>query len=295
MKALITGGAGFIGTHLAEHLSAKGFEITIFDILDNDCYFDFDFSSYQRVRGDVENYPDLEKAAYGCDVIFHLAGLLGTDFLIERAEAAVQTNIIGTLNVLEAARANKALVVYLSLLPDWDNPYMITKNAAAKFCQMYYREFGLKTIVIRATHIYGERQRWEPVRKAVPNFIIAALQQKPLTIYGSGEQLMDLLYVKDAVQAIASSIERPAAIGNSIELGSGEQVRVTQLARTIIDLCGGASILEFEGKRPGEPHIPDAYYPADTTQQKKVLGFVPSTTLLSGLQKTIGWYRRIIS
>lgn len=295
MKVLITGGTGFIGTHLNEFLNSNCYSTRIFDINGNSQFYDVDFTGWDLIIGDVSNYVEVMHAAEKCDVIVHLASALGTDYLINQPHFTVQSNIIGTLNVLDVAKATGAKVIYLSLLPDWNNPYMITKNAASKFCQMYFTEFGVKTIVLRGTHIYGERQKSAPVRKAVPNFVLAALKNKPIQIYGSGDQLMDLLYVKDTVKAIVSAINTPLAIGQAIELGSGVGISVITLARKIITLCDSSSTIEFIGPRPGEPSSLKSFIPANTQNQSSILGFVPQTSLDQGLIQTINWYRDLLS
>ena len=294
MKALVTGGAGFIGSHLVEYLARKGVKVKIFDATTDKKYFDFNLSSWDIVRGNIENYSEILQAADNCEVIFHLAGVLGTDFLVQRPKIAVQSNIFGTLNILDVARVTGSIVVYLSVLPNWNNSYMITKNAAAKFCQMYFQEFGVKTVILRGVHIYGERQKWKPIRKALPNFIVSALQNRPLGIYGNGNQLMDLLYVEDVVEAISRAAEVSMALGQTIELGSGIGVKVIDLAKKIIELCSSSSRLRFDGPRIGEPDTPAAFTPANIQQQVKILGFMPKISLDDGLIQTIEWYKRIL-
>lgn len=292
MKALITGGAGFIGSHLVEQLSTSGVPVRIFDINETDHCFEFDLSRYDFVKGDVRNEIELLKAAEDCDTIFHLAGVLGTDILVQHPKLAVHVNILGTLNVLDVARKTGATIVYPSLLPDWNSPYMITKHAAAKFCQLYFEEYGTKVIVLRVTHVYGERQKWMPIRKAIPTFIVSALQNEPLRIYGTGKQLMDLIYVEDAVMAMIKAAETPNAIGSSLELGSGIGTRVVDLASGIIELCHSKSRLKFVGHRPGEPDSSDAFVPADIGRLATVLGISPRVDLQVGLDRTITWYRQ---
>jgi len=291
LKALITGGAGFVGSYLAEHLRAIGIEVTIFDIYQNEYYFDFRPKDFNLVNGDILDNLLLKEAAKGCDVIFHLAGLLGTDYLVYLPEQAVRVNIHGTINVLNVARDNNATVIYLSLLPQWNNSYMITKNAAEQFCSMYNQELGVKTIVVKATHIYGGRQKWHPVGKAVPNFIITAIEGKPLAIYGSGSQLMDLIHAKDAALALANCIDNQPIIGKSIELGTGDGISVANVARKIISLCSSNSVLKFTDMRAGEPHHAGAFTPANTGQMKSLLNFTPKIDLDKGLSDTIEWYR----
>ncbi|MBP7964417.1 MAG: NAD-dependent epimerase/dehydratase family protein [Caldilineaceae bacterium] len=291
MKFLVTGGAGFVGSHLVEQLvHDPAAEVKIYDSYPHQRYFDFHLQDYEVVSGDILDSELVNQACHGIDVVFHLAGAVGTDYLIKDPQRAVETNIIGTLNILEAARANSAKVVYLSLLPDWLNPYMITKNTATQFCQMYRNEFGLPIIVFRASHIYGKRQKWHPVKKAVPNFIRSALADSDISIFGTGEQLMDLIYVNDAASAMINCLKMPDAWGKVIELGSGIGITVRELALKIIDLSSSKSQLEYIGARPGEPVSKDAFVPADIHQLSNLIGNYLDTSLEYGLQQTIQWY-----
>lgn len=291
MKALITGGVGFVGSHLAEYLRTVGVDVCIFDNYSNKCSFDFEPHGFNFVNGDILDNLLLKKAAKDCNVIFHLAGLLGTDYLIDFPEQAVRVNILGTINVLNVARDNDATVVFLSLLPQWHNPYMVTKNAAEQFCKIYSNELSTKTIVLKATHIYGGRQKWYPVVKAVPNFILSALEGRPIPIFGSGNQLMDLIHVNDAVRALASCANNQKIIGKSVELGTGVGISVENVAKRIISLCSSNSEIQFLGGRQGEPQLANAFTPANTVQLKTLLNFTPEMDLNTGLSETINWYR----
>lgn len=291
MKALITGGAGFVGSHLAEHLRSIGIEVSIFDINHRKRYFDFKPQDFNFIQGNILNKQSLNQAAHDCDVIFHLAGVLGTDYLLNFPELAVQTNIVGTINVLNASLMNNATVIYMSLLPQWNNSYMITKNTAEHFCTMYRDEFGAKTIILKASHIYGGRQKWFPVEKAVPCFILAALENKPISIYGSGTQLMDLIHVKDVVCGLGKCIGNQQALGKVIDLGSGNGIPVSNVAERIKSLSFSKSNIIHIGKRPGEPDNANSFTPADTTKLISVLNFTTEVGLDAGLLETIEWYR----
>jgi len=294
MRVLITGGAGFIGSHLAEYLRSLDIEVFIFDKSDHHLCSDFPMENFTFIEGDVQDKLSVDRAVENCDVIFHLAGVLGTDFLVGFPELAVKINTLGTINVLNAARNSGATLLYLSLLPEWNNPYMITKHAGERFCNMYYNEFGVPTIVARATHIYGPRQKWHPVKKAVPTFIMNALRGEPLKVYGTGEQLMDLLYVVDAAKALWECVESRKTIGQTLELGSGKGISVISLAKMIIELCKSDSKIEYEEMRPGEPNTPDSFAPANIDLLNSLLGFEPKVDLQMGLEQTIDWYRRLV-
>lgn len=292
MKYLITGGMGFIGSHLYERLQQYDANVKIFDIYSEKSYFDFLPPNEHRVIGDICNYNEVLQVMEGRNIVFHLAGVLGTDYLMSYPKLAFQTNVIGTLNVLEAAKITGATICYLSLLPEWHNLYMLTKNTSAKLCKIYYKEFGVKTIVLRASHIYGARQKWKPVVKAIPNFIFSSLKNKPLTVYGSGGQLMDLLYINDAIEGILKSVDTKAAYGESIQFGAGLGYDVASIANKIIKLCKSSSIITYSKMRPGEPDDPNSFHPVNTRDQLNLLGFKPKIDVETGLNKTIDWYRK---
>lgn len=297
MKYLITGGMGFVGSHLYERLVAEGADVGIFSNYTEPSYFDFTLPGECRITGDICNYNEVLRAMDGKDVVFHLAGVLGTDYLIGHPKLAVETNILGMVNVLEAAKKTGTVVCNLSLLPEWLNLYMLTKNMAASLCEMYYKEFGVKTVTLRASHIYGARQKWKPVIKAIPNFILSALKNEPLMINGNGNQLMDLLYIDDAVEGLLKSVRNIGIdktefiYGKSIQFGSGIAQRVVDIAEKIRILCGSQSELKFRNMRPGEPDNSNSFTPVDVEDQYNLLGFTTKIDMEAGLSKTINWYR----
>jgi nucleoside-diphosphate-sugar epimerase len=292
MKILITGGMGFIGSNLAEYLFKRNFEVSIYDKYGAEKYFDFNPSThFNRIIGDVRNFSKLYNAAKNHKIIIHLAGVLGTDYLVRHLRLAVTTNIIGTLNVLKVARDLKSKLLYFSLLPKWKNPYMITKNTGEDFCHFFIKEYGLKCTILKAVHIYGKRQKWKPAHKAISNFIVSALSNKPIIIYGNGNQIMDLLYIDDAIRGIYLAITNENLYGKSIEFGSGKKNRVIDIAKKIISLSGSSSKINLGKFRPGETFQADEYRIADIEQQKKFINFKAKLDLDVGLRETIEWYR----
>lgn len=289
MNALLTGGAGFIGSHLHDLLMSHGATLTVLDITPQENAWRLSHGPYKYIQGDIRDAGVVEEAIRGCDTVFHLAGLVGTDALIDTPEDAVATNVLGTLNVLQAARRTGALVVHASLTPDWPNSYMISKQAASKFCQMFYREFGSRVVDLRLMHVYGPRQTSMPVKKVIPTFLRAALLDQPIDIYGDGAQLLDLIYVSDAVRAFWLAANTEGAIGQSIEIGTGCAHRLLNVAEIILQQSNSKSSMRFVGRRSGEPESPVPSRAADTGKQKEVLAFVPQVPLLSGLDATRRW------
>ena len=294
MKVLITGAAGFIGTHLALELLKHDYSLHLFDIDNVNLKRLNNPRDVYCFRGDIQQKESLTAAIEGVEVVFHLASLLGTDYLVDFPIEAVQVNTIGTLNILNAAKERKIKVIYLSLLPDWLSPYMITKRASEKFCQMFHEEFGTDTIVLRASHIYGKYQKWKPARKAIPNFIKSALNNEDITIFGSGNQLMDLLYVKDSVKALRKISNVSGAGGKTLELGSGMGISVLYVAEKIIEICKSKSRIIFGGKRPGEPLDEKCFSPANIKSLEKFIGKYSTTMIEDGLLQTINWYKENI-
>ncbi|GAI46733.1 unnamed protein product, partial [marine sediment metagenome] len=135
------------------------------------------------------------------DGVIHLAGILGTAEMMENPIEPIDVNIIGSLNVYEACRMHKKRAVYISVGHYWmNNPYAITKYADERFALMYNKERNTKITIVRAYNIYGPRQKMKPVRKIIPNFIVPALQNKDITVYGGGNQVVDMIFVEDAAE-----------------------------------------------------------------------------------------------
>lgn len=284
-KALITGGAGFIGRYLAVELRAHHWQVTIFDRQPRD------EAGLESYVGDIEDANSLSAAAKNVDVIFHLAGLLGTDYLCSKAIDSVRANIIGSLNVFDVALARKIRVVHLGLLPDWDSSYMITKKTAMRFGRMYRREFKTDIRALEVSHVYGPGQRSEPYHKAIPTFISRALKDEPLIVYGSGLKLMDCLYVTDVAVALRLAAEKANLCASVLQLGSLEIRSVLRLAQTIIAKTGSRSRIEFRPMRPGEPDKNNSGVLPDTTAWTREFDWFPATKLSEGLRRTIDWYR----
>jgi nucleoside-diphosphate-sugar epimerase len=292
MKALITGGAGFIGSHLVDLLLSERIQVTVLDVVPQADAWRLKRSACAYHCGDIRDLGAVRTAASGCDVVFHLAALLGTDDLVTAAYDAVTTNILGTLNVLTVARENSALLVHTSLIPDWSNSYMITKQAASKFCRMYCRELSTNVVDLRLTHVYGPGQLWCPLRRVIPSFLRAALLGLPIEIYGDGSQLLDLLNVRDAVRAIRTAAATHSAVGQSIEVGTGKAESLVDVAKMIIKQVNSTSCLRFVGRRTGESEDPREFRAVDTRQQTSLLQFESQITFSDGLAEAAYWIER---
>lgn len=286
-RILITGGSGFVGSHLMEKLIDLKNRVTNFDAVP---------SKFEKksvfIKGNIVNRKQVEKAVKNHDLIFHLAGILGTHETVGQPVKTTMINIIGTLHILNAAYKNKIPVIYISKPNYWINPYTITKVAAEQYCLMYYREFGLNTKIIKWFNVYGPRQKTTGVQKAIPTFIVQALKNKPLTVFGNGRQTMDLIWVGDTIEATIRVAKSSQCTGKIIEVGSGREVSVNKITKTIINLTNSQSEIIHLPMRRGETE--NTKICADLSLLKKYTRYIPKTSLKKGLLKTIEYYKNFI-
>jgi len=287
-KILITGGAGFIGSYVIENLLGKGKSIVVLDvkeplIVDGRIQFE---------GGSITNEPLVERLVEACDGIIHLGGLLGTSETIAQAKLMSQVNILGGLNVLDACKAHGKKAVIISTGNFWMfNCYAITKRAMAKFALMYNEEFGTEIAVVRGLNAYGPRQKATPIKKIMPNFVIPALRDTPLTLYGSGSQVADLIYVKDIAEILVRALFMEHGVYDSIfEAGMGRNISVKEIAELVIKLAHSGSAIQYANKRQGEEH--DAVVKADLrTLEPLEYSIEDMVPIEEGIKLTIDWYR----
>ncbi len=299
MKILVIGGQGFIGSHLIDNLLSKGHDIIILDRLVksglyesygwNDKHIDF-------LMGDLKDEDSTREAVNQCDMWINLGGLLGTSEMIHNPIPAVQVNIIGALHVFEAAKIYNKRGVQIAVGNYWmNNPYSLTKNTAERFAQMYNKEHHTDIRVVRGMNIYGERQTHKPVRKIFPNLVIPALLNQPITIYGTGEQVMDLIYVKDFVEVLARALLIDDAPNTVLyESGVGGGMTINNALEMVLAEIGSTSEVNRVPMRPGE----DKQAVVEISEQgwKDLidhLGYTPAdlTPMKEAIAKTIHWYR----
>lgn len=286
-RILITGGSGFIGSFLGGALSKRGYEITVFDIDDPKFTPELSF-----IKGDITDREAVDEAIRGQDVVFHYAGMLGTHETVEKAYEAARINILGALNVFDAALKHKVKVFDVTKPNYWRNPYTITKIAAEEFGLMYRDEFKLPVVLLRYFNIFGPRQKTDIYQKAVPTFILQALKNESLTIFGDGTQGTDHLFVEDVAEATVKIFESGLMPEKAIEIGSGVEVTVNELARRIIKLTGSQSKIKYLPMRRGEEE--HTRIQADISYLSNEISFRPKTSLDEGLLKTIEYYKELI-
>jgi len=305
-KALVTGAAGFIGSHLSERLLADGWQVTGID-----CFTDYYARSVKErnltgVRVDprfdfVETdlaTADLGPLVADRDVIFHQAGQAGVraswgaDF-----EIYTQNNVLATQRLLEATKGSalhrfvyassssiygdtRALPVREDTLPQPVSPYGVTKLAAEHLCQLYHTNFGVPTVSLRYFTVYGPRQRPD---MAFHKFIRAMLRDEPFPLYGDGEQTRDFTFISDAVEANLLAVDGPP--GCVFNVGGGSRVTVNQVIAILEGLVGRPAKRKRQGKQAGDVR----HTWADTSAAREDLGFVPQVKLHDGLAAEVAW------
>ena len=308
-RILITGGAGFIGSHLAEDFVKNGYSVKIIDDFSsgsvNNILGLFNYKNFKMIRGSITDKELISKATSNVNVIFHLAAQIHVDRSIIEPRHTFEVNTLGTLNILDAALENDIeLVVYASssevygsakYVPmDEDHPlnpaspYAASKVAADRLCFSYYNTYKLPIVVVRCFNTYGPRQRDTGYAAVIPKFIRRALSGLPPVIYGDGKQTRDYMYIKDAVSAyklVMKSYEN--VVGKAVNFGTGKEIAILELANTILDLCEKEETPTHVAPRAGEVKR----LCADVSLAKKELGFTPKYTIKTGLKQFLKWYK----
>jgi UDP-glucose 4-epimerase len=298
MKTLVTGGGGFIGSHLAEQLLSQGHEVVILDNLS--CGRLANIASFEKhpklrlVTSDIVDREQIANAFNGVDWVFHLAGIADIVPSIERPDAYFQNNVLGTLNVLQCARgAGVKRLVYAassssygipSLYPTPETspiqpqyPYALTKYMGEELVLHWAQVYKLPSLSLRLFNVYGPRSRTSGAYGAVFGvFLAQKLNGKPFTVVGDGQQTRDFTYVADVANAFVHAAQSDAS-GEAFNVGSGSHYSVNYL----VSLLGGEKI--HIPKRPGEP---DCTF-ADTAKIKSILHWTPKVSFEQGVQNML--------
>lgn len=269
MKALVTGGAGFIGSHLVDLLLEKDFEVVVIDSLATGRRSQVPEQAL-FLQGDVGDPQLLAKALPGCDVVFHLAAVSSVQDSLDRPIEVHNTNLTATLGLLEAAVRHKvprfvfssSAAVYgdtegeparEDMIPKPMSHYAVQKLASEHYCQVYHRLHGLETVCLRYFNVYGPRQRADsPYSGVIAKFIDAARAGQPITIFGDGEQTRDFCHVKDVALAnfLAATQDAAKVAGTVFNVGTGTSTSVNELARLVANAftCGRIPTAHLESR-----------------------------------------------
>jgi nucleoside-diphosphate-sugar epimerase len=306
MKACVTGGAGFIGSHLVDRLVADGNEVVVLDNLATGSRENLaqSRSRIQFHEGDVRDPVAVQRALRGVEVVYHLAALAAVQRSVEHPAEVAAVNVLGTVNVLvEAREEGVRRVVFASSssvygaapdLPlretmpvDPRSPYAASKAAAEAFLFSFQTTYGLEGVALRYFNVYGERQPPRSLYAAViPRFLETIARGDRPVIYGDGHQTRDFTHVADVVDACVRAAGAPReATGCPINVGRGEQVSIRHLAATVGRVLDRAANPLFEPARPGESR----HSVADVGRARDLMGWTPQVTLEDGLARTAAY------
>lgn len=288
MKILVFGSSGFIGSHLSNTLKGVGVEVLGFERKPE---------TTPTFLGDIKDRDAVIDAMSYCDRWVNLAGLLGTQEMIENPIPAVDVNIKGAINVFDAARMHKKPGLQIAVGNHWmNNPYSITKSTAERFALMYNKEHGTDIRVVRGMNVYGEGQKHRPIRKVFPNIVVPALLNKPITIYGTGEQVMDLIYVKDVCEILSRVLLRDVPNDIVYEAGAG-RITINHAVDLVLELTGSTSEIRRVPMRPGEDKMSVVEISKKGWSDLKKIDYTPEdlTPMRIAFQKTIDWYKKNIN
>ncbi|MEM4216293.1 MAG: SDR family oxidoreductase, partial [Candidatus Anstonellales archaeon] len=308
MRILITGGAGFIGSNIAEKIS-KQHEVIVFDDLSTGKIENIsEFKNRMKfINGNILNENALNKAMKNVDFVLHQAAIPSVPKSIKDPIGTSKVNIIGTLNVLECARKNNVKRVILassssvygdkptlpkveSMCPEPKSPYASAKVINEQHAKQFYEFYGLETISLRYFNVYGKRQDPKSEYAAViPAFISRMLKNKPPIIYGDGKQTRDFTYIDDVVDANIRAMEtkNKNAFGRAVNIAGGKQISILELAALLNKILCKNLAPVFEKERPGDVK----HSLADISLAKQLLNWEPKTGLEEGLRRTVEWYK----
>lgn len=307
MKALVTGGGGFIGSNLVGLLLGEGHEVTVLDDFSSGYRENLEpFPAVRLVEGDVRDEAAVRDACAGAEVVFHLAASVGNTRSIEHPVEDSEINVLGTLRVLEAARrAGSRKVVFsssagifgeLRTLPiredhpvEPDSPYGASKLAAEKHCLAYARLYPIEAVCLRYFNVYGVNQRFDAYGNVIPIFAKRMIAGEPVTVFGDGEQTRDFVNVRDVVRAnYQAGMSR--GVSGAFNLGSATRVTINRLVEMLQAASGITARVEYGPPRPGD--VRDSL--ADVSAAAAAFGYAPGVGLEEGLAEYMAWAPRVM-
>ena len=304
MRVLVTGGAGFIGSHIVEHFQGRA-EVRVLDNFRSGFRRNLEAFEVELIEGSILDRAAVAAAVEGVDYVFHLAAMISVPESMEKPVECVEVNTVGTLNVLEAAAAAGCRKLCLSssaaiygdnpevpkretMIPEPKSPYAVTKLSGEYYCAMFDRENRLPTACLRYFNVFGPRQDpGSQYAAAIPIFISKALKNEPITIFGDGEQTRDFIFVKDIVAANVYATTHPEM--NAVyNVAYGGRITINDLARKIIELTGSSSEIRYLPERPG-----DVKHSMAAVDRLTAAGFRPGADFAGGLEETIRYFAEL--
>ena len=305
----MTGGGGFIGSHLIRRLLADGHAVRVLDNFATGRRENLEevLDEVELIEGDLQSYERVHNAVRGCELAFHLGALPSVPRSIQDPLTSNATNVVGTLNVLLAARDEGVRrVVYASSsstygasteLPKREEmpslpiaPYAVSKLAAEGYCRAFQQVYGLETVALRYFNVFGPRQDPQSQYAAViPNFITAVLEDRSPTIHGDGDQSRDFTYVDNAVDANILAANAPGAAGEAFNVACGERVSLNEVVSRLGALAGVEVDAVHTDSRPGDVR----HSLADISKAREILGYEPAIDFDEGLRRTYAYYQEL--
>jgi UDP-glucose 4-epimerase len=312
MKYLVTGGAGFIGSHIASKLLEQGGSVRVLDNFSTgkrenleELRQQFNGNQFEVLEGDLRDAARVEEAVRGVEVIFHEGAFISVPQSMQEPQACFDVNITGTSRLLDTARAagvrrvvlassaavygeSDALPLIEETLPQPLSPYAVSKRVKEMYAELFTDSFGLEVVALRYFNVYGPRQRPDSMyAAAVPIFARRLLDGKPVTVYGDGGQTRDLINVHDVVRANLIASEHPNAAGKIFNVCTGVETRLLDLLDVMYELVPNSPPPQFVASRPG-----DIYRSVGSPQKARdILGFQAEVPLVDGLKETLEWMR----
>lgn len=304
---LVTGGAGFIGSHIVDALVGRGNKVRVIDNLSTGRLENIRhlLDDIEFIEADLRDQAATSRAVAGVEVVLHQAAIPSVAFSIQDPIGCAENNLTATLQLLLACRESGVRrFVYASSCAVYGNPetvpipegaepaplspYAATKLTGEHYCQLFYRLYGLETVSLRYFNVYGPRQDpSSPYAAVIPKFIKSALARAPLVIYGDGEQSRDFVFVETVVEANLLACEKEGVGGEVFNIGSGEGVSINRLVQLLREVINVEIEVRHAAPRPGD--IRDSV--ADIQKVKLRLGFSPAISLQEGLRRSVAWFR----
>ncbi len=306
-KILVTGGAGFIGSHIVDRLLKEGCEVTVIDnlstgLMENIAHHQ-NRNDFHFIKGDIRDAALVKRIVEDVDAVFHEAALVSVPRSIENPLLTNEINVTGTLNLLEACRhADVKRFIYASstaiygetetlplhemLTPQPISPYAVSKLAAENYVKIYHKVYGLNTVCLRYFNVYGPRQTWGPYSGVITIFINRLLKNEVPIIHGDGEQTRDFVNIQDVVAVNMLGLAKKTAIGEVLNVATGTPTAINQLLETLQQIMKTNLKPIYEESRSGD--IKHSY--ADMTRVRRLLQFDPKISLKNGLAELVRWY-----
>lgn len=309
-KYLVTGGAGFIGSHIAETLLKQGHSVRVFDNLSTGRSSNLDTlqghsGQVEIINGDLRDVDAVKNAVAGVEVVFHQGALASVPRSISDPTTSLETNINGTQHVLLAARdAGVRRVVYASSSSVYGNtptlpkhevmpaapmsPYAVQKLTGELLCGVFTRIYGLETVALRYFNVFGPRQ--DPTSEyaaVIPRFLTAILKQQRPIVFGDGEQTRDFTYIENVVQANLLAATSPTAVGEAMNIGCGSLISLNVVLQRAGELVGRKIDIDYRAPRPGD--VRDSL--ADISKAHHLLEYTPTVSFQEGLTRTLAALR----